>query len=119
MKYNYPNQYFDVQLFRNTPKDSTDYHTWQHLDIYWIVTKYNKSLAKEIALVKFETLEEIIEYKSSLLKTYGKDLLSGKDWFSWKDVSGWGKPETKSHIYLEIDGKQIQDYYIDTKTKKE
>lgn len=91
IKYNYPNEYFDVTLFCDKEKKYSDYHYWEKIDVDWIVTKYEISKSADIYNKKQSTIQETIKFKSKLLKHYGESLLSGKEWFSWKDVSGWGK----------------------------
>lgn len=119
IKYNYPNKYFDVNLFCNNKNMNQDYRYWEVIGLEWIVIKYETLEKKYLYDQKFENLEETIQFKASLLKQYGNDLLSGRKWFSWIDVSGWGKSDKIGHARVVIDGKVIQDYdfKIDNKQK--
>lgn len=88
IKFNKPNQYFDINIYKKLDSKFdkfNDYHFWSNININWIVIKKigNK---ENIYSPTFNNLEENIIYKSNLLKEFGSNLLSEKEWYSWKDV---------------------------------
>ena len=105
IKYNFPNEYFDINIYCKTNSGSPYY--WENLILGAIFLKKNMDV--NLDDVKFDTLDEIIAHKASLLKKYGDEILSGKEWYSWKDVANLDKQKQTPQVYLEIDGKVILD----------
>lgn len=91
IKFNNPNHFFDINLFYDSKMETENYYYWENIDIYWLITKYDSAQGIEVRKKTNLSLDETISYKASMLKKYGNEILSEKKWFSWIEVSGWGK----------------------------
>lgn len=88
IRYSKANDYIEVVVFNHTSVVKPGQYSWKYsIDLGWIIKKYEDVFFDFESLNRMEMSERTNAF-AKLLKSYGDDILSEKDWFSWGDLSG-------------------------------
>ena len=93
IEYSHVNKTIEITIIKNKDdSESSIPNAKNSISLRWIMkkkdTEYDYTDYVAVTPVHLP-LEDSMERLSSLLMQYGDELLSGREWYTWGDVSGW------------------------------
>jgi hypothetical protein len=93
VKYSYANKYIEVSIYTHVSKVDPGKFDWHYgLMLMLLVHKLNPEIDYESIMPSHISIEESTSKVASLLKYYGETILTGQEWISNGEISGYNPP---------------------------
>lgn len=92
VKYSYTNLYIEVSIYNHVSVVPPDKYDWKYsVMLLNLIHRENPSFDYNAIMPKVISVEESVKRTADLLKYYGASILSGEEWISWGDITGYSQ----------------------------